>query len=245
MPDLPPSPAELTASDAVARLARLVLGVRALDEVLEVVVGIAKRVLPGPPEVSITLVGGEPLTMASSGQLASDVDERQYEVGSGPCLEAVRTGELIVVPDLTQEARWPGYVLKAIEAGVAASVSIPLPMEDRHIGVMNIYTRQKDVLDDDAIHTASTVAGFAAVALANAYRYEKSELLAAQLAEALQSRAVIDQAKGVLIAQHRCTADEAFDMLVKLSQTSNRKLRDVAAALVEHTQRGDGRGSAP
>src|SRR4051812_39227228 len=177
--------------------------------------------------------------MASSGQLATDVDERQYDAGYGPCLDAVRLGETVIITDLTQETRWPAYVPRALEAGVAASVSIPVPIEDRHIGAMNIYTRQTSVLDEDAIETARTIAGFAAVALVNADRYQKTEILAQQLEAALQSRAVIDQAKGILIAQHHCTADEAFDRLVTLSQHSNRKLRDVATALVEHAQRPD------
>ena len=177
--------------------------------------------------------------MASSGQLALDVDERQYAEGYGPCLDAVRLGEIVIVPDMASETRWPEYLPRAREAGVAASVSIPLPIEDRHIGALNIYTRQTDILDETAIETARTIAGFAAVALVNADRYQKSTTLANQLEEALQSRAVIDQAKGILIAQHHLSADEAFDMLIRMSQHSNRKLRDVAAALVEHAQRHD------
>ena len=239
MPDSSPLPAQISPADAIARLARFVLGERTLDDVLDLVVDIAKRSLPGPPEVSITLVNGQPLTMASSGQLAVDVDERQYDAGYGPCLDAVRLGETVIVTDLARETRWPEYVPRAREAGVAASVSVPLPIEDRHIGAMNIYTRQTNVLDDDAIETAHTIAGFAAVALANADRYQKTARLAEQLENALESRAIIDQAKGILIAQHHCSADEAFDMLITLSQTSNRKLRDVAAALVEHAQRRD------
>jgi GAF domain-containing protein len=237
--DSQPSPAQISPTDAIARLAQFVLGESTLDSVLESVVDIAKQALPGPPEISITLVNGQPLTMAASGQLAVDVDERQYETGYGPCLDAVRLGEVVVVSDLTQETRWPDYVPRALEAGVAASVSIPIPIEDRHIGAMNIYTRQTNVFDDDAIETARTIAGFAAVALVNADRYQKTETLAKQLEAALQSRAVIDQAKGILIARDHCTADEAFDTLVTLSQHSNRKLRDVAAALVEHAQRHD------
>src|SRR4051794_15823728 len=236
MPDSQPQPPQISAADAIANLAQFVLGSRTLDDVLETVVDVAKCALPGPPDVSITLVDGQPLTMAASGQLAVDVDERQYEVGYGPCLDAVRLGEMVIITDLTRETRWPRYVPRALEAGVAASVSLPLPIENRHIGAMNIYTRQTNILGDDAIRTASTIAGFAAVALANADRYQKTARLADQLEEALQSRATIDQAKGILIGQHHCTADEAFDMLVTLSQNSNRKLRDVAAALVEHAQ---------
>ena len=239
MPDSSPQPAQVGAADAIASLARFVLGQHSLDDVLDSVVGIAKSALPGPPEVSITLVNGQPLTMASSGQLALDVDERQYEEGYGPCLDAVRLGQVVIVADITRETRWPRYVPRAREAGVAASVSVPLPIEDRHIGAMNIYTRQTDILDGDAIETARSIAGFAAVALVNADRYQKSTTLARQLEEALESRAVIDQAKGILIAQHQINADEAFDMLVRLSQHSNRKLRDVATALVELAQHPD------
>jgi GAF domain-containing protein len=231
-------PAQIAAADAIGRLAKFVLGEHSLDELLENVVDIAKCAMPGPPEVSITLVDGQPLTMAGSGPLAIEVDERQYDIGYGPCLDAVRLGEAIVVDDLTAETRWPEYVPRALKAGVAASLSLPLPIEDRHIGAMNIYFRQPGVLDDDALGTAQTIAGFAAVALVNADRYQKSETLAQQLAHALESRSIIDQAKGILMAEHHFSADDAFDMLVRLSQNTNHKLRDVAAALVKHTQRG-------
>src|ERR1700712_2561812 len=159
MNDSPPQPAQVGAADAIAGLARFVLGQHSLADLLQNVVGIAKSALPGPPEVSITLVNGQPLTMASSGQLATDVDERQYAEGYGPCLDAVRLGEIVIVTDMATETRWPDYLPRAREVGVAASVSIPLPIEDRHIGAMNIYVRQTAILDDEAVETAQTFAG--------------------------------------------------------------------------------------
>ncbi len=104
---------------------------------------------------------------------------------------------------------------------------------------LNIYSTDRDALDDDAVELASTIAAYAGVALANTHLYEAQGQVAAQLRTAMQSRAVIEQAKGILIGERRCSPQEAFDILVRLSQDTNRKLRDVAEALVAHAMTGD------
>jgi GAF domain-containing protein len=225
------------AADAVARLGRLVFGNRSLDDVRGTVVDIAKNALPGLPEVSITLIAEEPLTVASSGQLASDLDAQQYGGGHGPCLDAIRLGQVVTVVDTRQEMRWPDFLPHAREAGVVASVSVPLPIENGHVASLNIYFDKLGALDEQAVQTARTVGSFIAVALTNADRFHETETRSKHLEDALQSRAVIDQAKGILMAEHHISADDAFAMLVRVSQNANRKVREIAKALVEHTQR--------
>ena len=99
-------------------------------------------------------------------------------------------------------------------------------------GALNVYATKPDNFDQDAIILAQTFAGYAAVALANAHLYDVTATLAQHMQAAMANRAVIEQAKGIIMGDRRCTADEAFRILSKLSQDSNRKLRDVAAALV-------------
>jgi GAF domain-containing protein len=223
--------------DALAELAGLVLLDQTLETVLERVAHIAKQVVPGADEVSMTLVEGEhPFTAAFTGQLALDADEMQYARGYGPCLDAGRGGVVILVPDMRSEPRYPDYALHAFERGVLSSLSLPLPVQGKSIGALNIYSRKPHAFDDESVDVGTRIAGYVAVAVANVRHVTKAAALADQMQEAMQSRAAIEQAKGILMTQRHCTPEEAFALLVKLSQDSNRKLRDVAAALVDTTQ---------
>jgi len=121
---------------------------------------------------------------------------------------------------------------------VTNTVSIGLPVAERIIGALNVYGMEGDAegpFDEDAIAIATTFGHYAAVALANAPLYTSTAELVQQLQEALVSRAVIDQAKGIMTAQMRCTPDEAFGTLVGLASRQERKLRAVAKEIVEQT----------
>ena len=121
--------------------------------------------------------------------------------------------------------------------GARSSLSIGLPVQEVVVGALNIYST---TAGGPSTRTPSpspkTFAGYAAVALANAHLYDTTATLAQHMQTAMQSRAVIEQAKGIIMGDRRCSADEAFEILVKVSQDSNRKLRDVATALVERAQ---------
>ena len=119
-------------------------------------------------------------------------------------------------------------------------MSVGIPVVAQLSGALNIYSTDLAAFDADAIALAEAFAGYAAVALANAHLYETTSALAKQMAEAMGSRAVIEQAKGILIAQQGVHPDEAFRMLARASQSSNRKLRDIAQAIVDGAQRGPG-----
>jgi GAF domain-containing protein len=223
----------LDPTEAFARLGRLKLDESDLNGVLETVADLAKRTIPGAAEVSVTLVRSQKAqTAAFTGDLALRLDESQYETGRGPCLDASAAASTISVPDMTGERRWPHWTASARENGVGSSVSIGLPVQDPVTGALNIYATEPNAFDSDAVVVARTFASYAAVALANAHLYDATATLAQQLQAAMESRAVIEQAKGIIMGQRRCTADEAFALLSKVSQDSNRKLRDVAAALV-------------
>jgi GAF domain-containing protein len=117
------------------------------------------------------------------------------------------------------------------------SLSIGLPVERLVTGALNIYATEPAAFNDDTITLAHKFVGYAAIALANAHLYDTTATLAQQLQTAMDSRAVIEQAKGIIMAAHRCTADEAFTILSRSSQDSNRKLRDVATSIVQQTTR--------
>jgi GAF domain-containing protein len=228
----------LDPTHAFAELGRIKLSETDLDGVLHQVATLAKRTIAGVNEASVTLVRGKNAhTAAFTGELAWNMDERQYDEGGGPCLQAAATAATVSVPDLTSEQRWPKYIPAAIDAGVRSSLSVGLPVHEKVTGALNLYAIQPDAFDEDAIVLAQTFSGYAAVALANAHLYDATATLAQQMQAAMEHRAVIEQAKGIVMAQLHCSPDEAFATLSKLSQDSNRKLRDVAATLVKDAQR--------
>ena len=220
----------------VAELARIGLANRALGEVLQEITEVAKSALPGAESTSITLIrGGRPCTAAHVDQLAVDADELQYEQGHGPCMDAGRTGVVLVVEDMRADGRWPAYAARVTDRGVLSSLSAPLPYQGATIGALNVYATVPAAFGSDDVAVAEEVASYIAVAVANADAHAEVRQVAEQMREAMESRSVIDMAKGMLMAQHTCSADEAFTILSHASQRSNRKLRDIARAMVDRS----------
>ena len=214
-------------------LARVVLADREPSEVLSEITGIARRAMPSVEAVSVTLIRGDkPFTAAYDGQMALDADEMQYERGYGPCVDAGRAGQMFLVDDMRTEQRWPDYAQNVAAHGVLSSLSVPLPFQGVTIGALNIYASQPKVFDDSDIELAQEVAAWIAVAVGNAEAAARTSDGLIQLRTVMLSRALIEQAKGILMERHKITEDEAFTILTHASQRTNTKLRDVAAELV-------------
>jgi len=220
-------------ADAFAELGRIKFGETDFATVLAMVADLARRSVPGADEVSITLLGaGGAHTAAFTGQPAMSVDEWQYQQGHGPCLAAAAANITVTVPDMAGESRWPDWSNRAIDAGIYSSVSVGLPLRDSVSGAVNVYAAKPHAFDEDGVILAETFGGYAAMAMANAHLYDSTVTLADHAEAAVNRRAVIEQAKGIIMAQRRCTSDEAFAILAKVSQDSDRALADLAAALV-------------
>ena len=220
--------------DAVAELARLVFDTTTMDAMLQRIAELAKELIPGVAEASVTLIANDkPSTAAYTGRLALDLDESQYGRGYGPCLEAAVGEEIREITDARQETRWPDYAQVAVERGLLSSLSVPLPVREGLHGGLNLYAVEGDGFDDDARHISRAFASYAAVAVHNMHLYESTREQARHLDIAMHTRAVIEQAKGILMSQRRCDATEAFNLLAAASQRSNRKLRDIAQAIVD------------
>jgi GAF domain-containing protein len=220
-------PATLTA------LLGIRLGGTPLSGVLQRLVEIAKDGVVGADEVSITLVRDEmPWTAAYTGQLALDADELQYERGYGPCIEAGMSGTLLRVEDMRAESRWPDYAAQVVPRGVLSSLSVPLPLQTEVVGAMNCYARTPGAFDERSVEVGVELAGHIAVAVVNAMGYQGAAELAEHMQAAMANRAAIEQAKGIIMAQNRCDADEAFNILRRASQGRNVKVRDLAQELV-------------
>lgn len=201
---------------------------------------IATETVPGCDMASITaLRGGKPTTPAFTGKIALRLDETQYELGDGPCLAAIRHRGLEHVSTASDD-RWPAFVAAASEHGVLATMSIPLGNDEAVMGALNLYSETEANYDEAARAVACGFADQLGVAVARATLYSESYELSRQLQQAMESRAVIEQAKGILMGAQRCTADAAFKILVRASQNQNRKLRVIASEIVDrYTSTGD------
>ena len=221
-------------------LSRLRFVDRSLDEILTEITGLAARGIPGSEATSITLIRGDrPFTAAYSGDMAIAADELQYQEGYGPCMDAGRGGVVLRVDDMRAETRWPTYVPRVVAQGVRSSLSVPLPFQDTSIGALNNYSSQPSAFaSDESLEAAVEVAEVVAVAVANATAHAELGEQTRNMRLAMESRAVIEQAKGVLMAQRHVDAEQAFELLREASQRYNRKLRDIAQGIVASTHEG-------
>ena len=229
------SPLRRNAAEALLHLGTLSLRELSMESLLQTVADQATTVLPGSLQASVTLlVKGLPSTVASTGQLAVDLDEAQYEHGHGPCLHAASTGEAAEIADTRTDSRWPDYTRRAAERGNRSSLSVPLLIDEdeRVFGALNLYAPQPDAFDEDSRSAALAFGPYAAVAAGNVYAYQSARNMADNLQAALENRAVIEQAKGILIERYKLTPDHAFRLLAVASMNGNRKLRHVAEDLV-------------
>jgi GAF domain-containing protein len=218
-------------------MAQVLVGEDTLDSILLLVSELAERSLPAVHGVSVSLNrDGKLLTAAHSQAFARAIDEQQYQDRDGPCVEALRSGTEVRSFPL-DFARWPGIQALSDKNGIRGVFSLPLMVDTGPIGALNLYSIETTAPSDDHAERARIFARHASVVLANAKAYDDAERHVEQLKEALQSREIIGQAKGILMQRERCTADDAFDKLREISQRSNIKLREVAQGVVDSTEK--------
>jgi GAF domain-containing protein len=228
--------------DALDRLGRIRLADHSMRSLLGEIAELAQQSLPGQLEASVTLLtGAAPVTAVYTGQLALDLDERQYACGHGPCLHAAAEGEAVEIRDTRADPRWRDFLDVAAERGCGSSLSLPLPLHEAVSGALNIYARQNAAFDENSRAFARRFAAYGAVAAGNMLVFESALDRAKNLEAALASRAVIDQAKGILMERFKMTADQAFQALTRVSMETNTKVRDIAERFV---QTGELRGGA-
>ncbi|MDA0633859.1 GAF and ANTAR domain-containing protein [Nonomuraea sp. MCN248] len=203
---------------------------RSLGEILTVAAG----AMPGGPPASLVLAGEDgPRTVASSVPGAAVLDALQFGVGVGPCLEALASGEAVWSDDLAGETRWGGLSAELAAQGVRSVHARPLTFDGRVHGTLNLYAERAGGFPAETLTVSAVTAGQAAVLYDAVRRAARLDEVIAQLREALDKRAVIDQALGIIMARRQCTASAAFDLLRRGSQQRNVKVHQVAADLVE------------
>jgi GAF domain-containing protein len=180
--------------------------------------------------ISIVRRRGGIQTVAATDDVPPRVDAIQYETGQGPCLNAIFEHETYQIDDLAGDERWPAFSHRAAEeTGVRSMLSFRLFVRGDTIGALNLYSRQPDAFDDHDCAVGTVLAAHAAVALSAAQEHERAE----HLEGALRSSREIGMALGVLMGRGGVTQDEAFTLLRRASQHLHRKLRDVAAEVVD------------
>jgi GAF domain-containing protein len=229
----PPDDDAVAVQNAFDELGRLSFAEHSLESVLQRVTALAAQVLPGEPVTSVTILSrGKPSTAASSGELALTLDEAQYRLGSGPCLAAASTGRTSELADTRAPADWSEFAAIAAAAGCGSVLSFPMPVQEQVSGALNVYGRDFPLPERHTLDVVARFAAYAVVPVSNMYLYESAVERATHLQTALDSRAVIDQAKGILMERFKLTADQAFQALTRVSMESNTKVRDVAERFV-------------
>ncbi len=197
-----------------------------VESTLQTLTATAVGIVPGAEECTVTYVTGrrrvEP--RAATSDLPREVDEMQDRIQEGPCLHAVWDEQTVRVEDMRTETRWPRFAAEAVELGVLSSLSVQLFVEGDNLGALNLYARRPHAFSEESEDVGLVLAAHAAVAVAAAQNEE-------HLRRAVSSRDLIGQAKGILMERYRITADQAFQVLARVSQQTNRKLVDVAEEL--------------
>ncbi len=166
---------------------------------------------------------------AASAENARLLELFELQSDAGPCLDAFRTGEPVVNADLhTNEHRWPRFAEAAEATGYVSVHALPLRLRSTVIGALNLFCAQPGPLSDEDIRTGQALADIATIGILAQRNIHQAELLTTQLQNALNSRIVIEQAKGVLAGHHRITVDEAFTLLRVYARSHNRRLSDLA-----------------
>jgi GAF domain-containing protein len=216
--------------DALAR--RLAEAARSLQrqtspqQVMDGVVHLARAMVPGADEATITMVREDRhcYSAAATSALASDFDVLQDETGEGPCLDAIWQQETVRVNDLARDPRWPVLGPRAAERGVGSMLCLQLFVHRDTLGALDLLAHAPSAFTDESEHVGLLLASHAAIAAADAHHLEN-------VTSALMNRDMIGQAKGILMERFKLTSDQAFAVLAKVSQDTNRKVSAVAEDL--------------
>lgn len=226
-----PEAADIRSSpeDLAVRLGDLARYLEAQDDVQSTIAGIvetAVHTVPGAVYAGISVFAGRKTmhTPVASADIVYRVDRAQIDVGEGPCLDVLYETHTVSLPDTSDEPRWPRFAALAAELGIGSMLSFRLYVTDQDLGALNVYSPHPAAFTVESERVGLLFAAHAAVAMASAQQVT-------QLEQAIDTRDLIGQAKGILMERHKLTADQAFALLVRASQHTNTKLAVIAGYL--------------
>jgi GAF domain-containing protein len=197
-----------------------------LQPTLDAIASTAVSMLSPARYAGLTILShGELIPRACTGEPPRLLDRLQQELGDGPCINAAKHQSIFRIEDTRRDERWPKFSAEAARLNVRSMLCVPLWVDERGLGALSLYADQAAAFTDLHERVTTLLATFAALALAEAQR-------AHQMHDALSSRDVIGQAKGILMERHGVTADAAFGVLSRVSQAENMKLAEIARHLV-------------
>jgi transcriptional regulator with GAF, ATPase, and Fis domain len=218
--------------ERLAAIARKLVNEPDVEHTLQLVVELAAAHLQAEVYASVSLVRQrrQVQTPAASDERALRADQLQYELGEGPCLDAIWAQETVEVDEMTNEERYPAWSRRvAEETGIRSSLSCRLFTDEDSLGALNLYSPRPQAFDEDARGKGLVFAAHAAVALRSAQDKQSLRI-------AMTTRNLIGQAQGILMERFKMTAEQAFAVLARVSQQTNVKLRDVAQRLIDTGQ---------
>ncbi len=220
-------------ADQIADIARLLPDDEGSDQILRRLTRLAVDLVPGGTAAALTIESQDrALTFAASDPRIDELHELQFDAAQGPAVEALRRNEPRQVDDIAAEGRWPVFCRAAGKAGFASCLMLPLRTGAESAGAVSLYGKERGAFRGASHDLAVLFAAQGGTAVHNDAIYRASREMVDNLHTALGSRAVIEQAKGVVHASLRVSPDEAFRLIKRRSQRTNRKVRDLAAELV-------------
>jgi transcriptional regulator with GAF, ATPase, and Fis domain len=225
---------------SLTSLSRLAMGQgqQGLEDLLRHVAEYAVEAIPGADGAGLTLLETDRVdTMVASADFVREVDAIQYGIGEGPCIAAAAEGRTVHSGSLGADTLWPRFGARVVRLGVHSVVSLPLVVGSDVLGAMNVYAHARDAFDERSVQLGELFSVPAAISVQNAQALAQARRLAVQLQTALTSRAVIDQALGIVMSRAGCSTAEAFGRLRVVSQSENRKLSVVAQHVVDEAVR--------
>jgi GAF domain-containing protein len=227
-------------SEALSALSQFLVADASIGETLDRVAALSNEAVTGSSFVGISMLDDKEraTTAVFTDEQAPHIDQAQYDTGRGPCLDAWRTKTTVRLDDLEQvDDRYTEFAGACLEHGIHSTLSMALVAAGAGVGALNFYGRDKQGFSGEDERAAEEFATAASVVLANAVAYWGAYDLSQQLAEAMESRAIIEQAKGMLMSRSPdLSADDAFDLLRRASQRENIKLRDIAQRIVDRAE---------
>ncbi|MFL6163470.1 MAG: ANTAR domain-containing protein [Jatrophihabitantaceae bacterium] len=208
------------------RLADILHGAHQTSLTAQRLVDLSQQVVPSSDAVSLTYVRANqrPHTLAGTDPISFDIDALQYDLGEGPCLEAITESDLTHSPNLAADEQWPKFGPRAAEAGVSSAFAVRLVLDAGARGALNFFARRVEAFTDLDLAVGTLLATH----VTHALRTEQLVTKLAQLEVALESNRRVGTAMGILMARKHWTAEQAFAALRVASQHLNRKLRDIA-----------------
>lgn len=221
-------------AEALSEVARSLEAESDLEKTIVTIVNAAAATVPGVEHAGLSLLesDGQLRSIGPSSELAAQLNMLEHEVGEGPCVDAVDDHHVYRTGDLANDTRWRRYGPAAARLGVNSMLGYRLYTYQRTLGSLDLYSTKPDAFDAEAERIGDLFAAHAAVAVAEMLRQ-------GQLRSALDTRDTIATAKGILMGRDGRTEQQAFRVLIGASQHANMKLRDVAAWLVNETNKAN------